>query len=306
MPRSSGGSEPTFYETLGVDEDASREEVRAAYRERAKDTHPDVSDAPDADRRFRRVKRAHDVLSDERERRRYDRLGHEAYLAVEDSRGPGAAGTADPAGSRDRATDDDSRGWTSGADARAGTDPAGSSDPGAGGSTGTRGAGTGAENANAGGVGPGDRRSRRDRSADAGGSAVDGEGSVGRVAYGLARWLRLAGALVDAWQARLGPAGAAIALATFAAYPVLLASTVTPLFPTVVNLLVGLCTFAVLGYLVVRPAVGIAVLGSWLLVLPVALTVSGVGVVSLGGVYSLAVTGVPLVLCVATLAGVSI
>ena len=299
MPGSSGGSEPTFYETLGVDEEASPAEVRAAYRERAKDTHPDVSDAPDADRRFRRVKRAHDVLSDERERRRYDRLGHERYLAVENSHGPGEADPPDPAGSGAGST-----GTDHGPGAR--TNPAGSSDPGAGGAAGTRGARAGSTTpSGAGTERGGDRGSRRDRSGDAGGSAVGSEGSVGRVAYGLARWLKLAGALVDAWQARLGPAGAAIALATFAAYPVLLASTVTPLFPTVVNLLVGLCTFAVLGYLVVRPAVGIAVLGTWLLVLPVALTVSGVGVLSLGGLYSLTATGVPLVLCVATLAGAS-
>jgi hypothetical protein len=81
---------------------------------------------------------------------------------------------------------------------------------------------------------------------------------------------------------------------------------VTPLFPLPVNILVGLCTLAVLGYLIVRPAVGVAVLGTWLLALPVVLTLSGVGALSLGGVYALTLTGVSLVLCVATLAGVSV
>ena len=307
------GSEPTFYETLGVGEDASAAEIRVAYRERAKDTHPDVSDVPDAGRRFRRVKRAHEVLTDEPERRRYDRLGHEAYLALDDdasrSRGP-----ANPAENR-----------TTGGRAEAGRSGAGASDGGStSATTGGRAAGADADDGRTGrnaasantSAGRGGRsRSRRrgergggghpSRGAGVGEPVVEG-GPFGRVAYGLARWLGLAGALVDAWQSRLGPAGAAVALATFAAYPVLLASSVTPLFPLPVNLLVGLCTLAVLGYLVVRPAVGVAVLGTWLLVLPVVLTVSGIGVFSLGGFYALVLTGVPLVLCVATLAGVSV
>lgn len=302
MAGSSGGSEPTFYETLGVDEDASTAEVRAAYRERAKDTHPDVSDAPDARRRFRRVKRAHDVLVDERERRRYDRLGHESYVALEDA-GPGSedAGRED-AGDRatggraaDRGAPEDER--------AAGSTAAGRHDgptaPGGGGY------GRGTTDGRAGRDG---RHGARSRGRPGTGSAAStaGEGDpFGRVAYGLARWLRLAGGLVDAWQSRLGPAGAAVALATFAAYPFLLASTVTPLFPLAVNLLVGTCTLATLGYLVLRPAIGVAVLGTWLLVLPVALTVSGVGIVSLGGLYSLVLTAVPLILCVATLVAAS-
>jgi hypothetical protein len=84
---------------------------------------------------------------------------------------------------------------------------------------------------------------------------------------------------------------------------VLLASTVTPLFPVAVNLVVGAFLFGVLAYLVLRPAVGVAVLGAWLLLLPVALTITGVGVVSFGGLYAVVLTGVPLVLCVATILG---
>ncbi len=292
-----GEREPTFYETLGVSESANAAEIRAAYRERAKDTHPDVSDAPDAGRRFRRVKRAREVLTDDSERRRYDRLGHEAYLAFDGAEtGADATASASPgahptdrrtAGGESASTTAGDGTTGSGGQSRGGTASTGTDEtPGAGGRSGSRG--------------------RRGRSTAGSATRTAEVGPVGRVAYGLARWLGLAGTLVSAWQSRLGPAGAATALATFAAYPVLLASSVTPLFPLPVNLLVGLCTLAVLGYLIVRPAVGVAVLGTWLLALPVVLTLSGIGVLSLGGVYALTLTGVSLVLCVATLAGVSV
>jgi curved DNA-binding protein CbpA len=304
MPEPSGVDETTFYEALGVDEDASTAEVRAAYRERAKATHPDVSDAPDAGRRFRRIKRAHDVLTDERERRRYDRLGHEAYLA--DVHGPAESATREPrtdpsngdGGPESRGGPGTASGDGTSADGAGRRGPgrgAASARPGAGGG---RGAGAGSDGGHRGRERPGAGRRRR--------GATAGQGPFGRLSYGVARWLGLAGTLVAAWQSRLGPTGAAPALATFAAYPVFLAAAVTPLFPIGVNLLVGLCTVAMLGYLVVRPAVGVAVLGAWMLVLPFALTLSGVGVLSLGGLYALGATAVPLVLCLATLAGASV
>lgn len=303
-----GGSDPTFYETLGVEEDASAAEVRAAYRERAKDIHPDVSDAPDAGRRFRRLKRAHDVLADEHERRRYDRLGHGAYLALDDHGRPGTGGrdaSSGSPGTHARTADRRGSGTTSAGDTA-------SSETGHRRTRGSRAEGSSRDRRAAGGRSTSGRRGGYDTTGHGRrGSGTDGEGTAteqeafGRFAYGLARWLGFAAALVGAWQSRIGPAGAATALATFAAYPVFLASTVTPLFPLGVNLLVGLCTLAMLGYLVARPELGVAVLGAWLLVLPVALTVSGIGVVSLGGLYALVATGVPLVLCVGTLLGAS-
>ena len=71
----------TFYSTLGVDEDADRETIRRAYRELVKQTHPDVSDDPDAHDRFKRLTTARDTLTDSDERARYDRLGHDSYVA---------------------------------------------------------------------------------------------------------------------------------------------------------------------------------------------------------------------------------
>lgn len=77
----------TFYSELGVGSDADTEDIRRAYREHVKDTHPDVSDSPDATRSFKRLTTARDVLTDERERSRYDRLGHHSYISehVQDS-----------------------------------------------------------------------------------------------------------------------------------------------------------------------------------------------------------------------------
>lgn len=77
----------TFYSALGVNTDADTETVQRAYRELVKDTHPDVSDNPNARQTFKRLTTARDVLTDDIERRRYDRIGHDAYVRnhVQDS-----------------------------------------------------------------------------------------------------------------------------------------------------------------------------------------------------------------------------
>lgn len=70
----------TLYGVLGVTEDAPPEAIRSAYRERVKESHPDVADEPTAARTFKRLTAARDVLVDETERARYDRVGHDAYV----------------------------------------------------------------------------------------------------------------------------------------------------------------------------------------------------------------------------------
>jgi curved DNA-binding protein CbpA len=70
----------TFYAALGLDPGADEATIRAAYRERVKQFHPDVSDDPAAPREFKRLTTARDVLVDEQERATYDRLGHETYV----------------------------------------------------------------------------------------------------------------------------------------------------------------------------------------------------------------------------------
>ena len=91
----------TFYSTLGVDDDADVQTIRRAYRELVKQVHPDVSDDPDASAQFQRLTTARDTLTDSDERRRYDRLGHESYVAQHVS---ADVWTTSPADSADSAT----------------------------------------------------------------------------------------------------------------------------------------------------------------------------------------------------------
>ena len=65
-----------YYEILGVDRSASDADVKRAFRRLAREVHPDVSDAPDADERFKEVVEAYEVLSKTETRQLYDRFGH--------------------------------------------------------------------------------------------------------------------------------------------------------------------------------------------------------------------------------------
>src|SRR6478752_2139224 len=65
-----------YYELLGVARDASEAEIKKAFRRLARELHPDVSDAPDAEERFREVVEACEVLSKSETRELYDRYGH--------------------------------------------------------------------------------------------------------------------------------------------------------------------------------------------------------------------------------------
>lgn len=66
-----------YYETLGVDKNASADEIKSAYRKLAKKYHPDVNSGDDAAaQKFKEVNEAYQVLSDEQKRKQYDTFGN--------------------------------------------------------------------------------------------------------------------------------------------------------------------------------------------------------------------------------------
>lgn len=72
----------TFYTVLGVEEDATGEAIKAAWRRTAKESHPDVCDDESAAARFKLASRAYEVLSDPERRARYDAWLGERRLPV--------------------------------------------------------------------------------------------------------------------------------------------------------------------------------------------------------------------------------
>jgi molecular chaperone DnaJ len=69
-------AERDYYEVLGVARDAGESEIKKAFRRLARELHPDVSEAPDAEERFKEAVEAYEVLSKSETRELYDRFGH--------------------------------------------------------------------------------------------------------------------------------------------------------------------------------------------------------------------------------------
>ncbi len=79
-----------YYDVLGASKGASAEELKKAYRTKAKELHPDRNtDNPNAEAQFKEINEAYDVLKDADKKAAYDRYGHAAF---EGGRGPGGGG----------------------------------------------------------------------------------------------------------------------------------------------------------------------------------------------------------------------
>ncbi|PSP98465.1 hypothetical protein BRC89_07925 [Halobacteriales archaeon QS_4_70_19] len=265
-----------YYTVLGVDRDASVADIRAAYRDRVKETHPDRNDAPDAAEQFQRVRRAEAVLTDADERARYDRLGHEAY--VDDGASDGATATAGAATDggaaghahgRSRTRSRRRARWT--AEGWAGPD---------GDTPGADGSGTDARAAS------GTAGTAADRNAHA--------ADLGDRITLLARAL-------ERYRFDLNPKTAMFGMATFLLYPVFLASSFTPKFPLVVNVILLCCLFCTVGYLLAAPEVGVPVFGAWSLFGPVVFLFVDQPLLSWAGFFLVASTFVPFGLSIGIL-----
>jgi molecular chaperone DnaJ len=287
----------SYYDLLGVDADASTEAIEQAYRERLKETHPDVSDHENASDRTKLLIEARDVLIDETERARYDRLGHEAYVGLED-------GTVD--GSAESSSAAESAGGTD--QERTATASKTTSRQNRSGSTAQTQQGT--RNSRRRGRG----RHVRDNRETAGGKAAADSWYSGNDEPGWEdggdnwRTWNTDGSFAverdgDPYQyGRMFVSQRSLILlgSTFLVYPVLLFGALFPGFPLAANLTVGMCVVLVIAFLQSIPEVGIAVFGLWSVLLPMVLVWLGIELLSLVTLLAMVAVVFPLFLSVLT------
>ena len=68
--------ERDYYEVLGVQKDAPKQDIKRAYRKLAMKYHPDRNKAPEAEEKFKEISEAYAVLSNDEKRSQYDQFGH--------------------------------------------------------------------------------------------------------------------------------------------------------------------------------------------------------------------------------------
>jgi curved DNA-binding protein CbpA len=314
----------SYYDLLDVPTDATTEEIEQAYRQKLKETHPDVSDEEDASERTKRLIDAKETLTDEHERTRYDRIGHAAYVGADptttdsgsqsatsvttEATGTGTTGaTAGDAGENTRNRDHSGSDRKRHNRARERQTRANRRQE----ARERRAQARQTENVRgeAAGAGRGSQRSQESRQGRAGtwndaAYTTDGEWEDSwrtwntDGSYAVRRGedsLRAGGGIFSSQQALV------LLATTFLVYPVLLFGALSPTFPLVVNIIVAMCAVLIVAFLQSIPNVGIAVFGVWTVLLPIVLiAVFEVSVFSLIGV--IAITGVvfPLSLSVLT------
>jgi len=287
----------SFYDLLGVARDATVDEIERAYRRRIKETHPDLNDDPDASERTARIVEARDVLIDDAERARYDRIGHDAYVENPQGVDRTAAGPTETRANADAAQGQSTeRGPTN---ARASAEERRRRERQA-----RREVDFGSDDTETAERTDGETDSTADQTAAGGNGASAASGpSTGNTAPPswsdtTAGWAARTPAdpspgfiAQTALALREAPA---TALIVFLLYPLLVLGAFFPAFPLAVNVVVGICLVLTVAAAQSVVGMGIVIYGVWTVVGSVGLAVASVSPFSPLGLVVLGTTWLPL------------